>query len=182
MKAPKVSKAVQTAFDRLMAAYPVRGDNPRTPALAVFDALVADGEDPEALVVAAGRFAAAMAAEKRERRMIPHTRTWLSQRRFDDYMQADVQASAGVTQPSPEHPLAWMVDEIGEASWRSWLGSLEIDAASQPMTLTARTGFQLDHIRKAGWIKQIEARMTAKGDQVQRGVIEEPGVARPALP
>lgn len=159
MKAPKVSTAVQTAFNRLMQAYPPRGDNPRAPALIVFARLVDEGEDPEALVRAAGRFAEVIRAEKRERRMIPHTRRWLNQRYFDDYM--DALASAGDDQPNPEHPLAFMATEIGLAAWRSYLEPLDIDASATPIAITARTSFALAHIRKSWWDRQIEDRLGA---------------------
>lgn len=158
MKAPQVSKAVHAAFERLMKAYPARGDNPRTPALKAFATLVADGEDPEALVRASGRFAEVMKAENRDRRMIPHTRTWLSQRRFDDYL-SDAPASAGDDQPNPEHPLAFLAETIGIAAWKSWIGSLAIGEEAGLPLITARTAFQLDHIRKAGWMPLIEDRL-----------------------
>ncbi len=124
MKTAPVSMAVRTAFDRFMAAYPARGDNPRAPALVVFDRLVAQGDDAEQLVAAAGRFASAMKTEGREARMIPHARTWLSQRRFEDYL-TDAPASA-LQGPNPEHPLHWLAAEIGDAAWVSYIGPLTV--------------------------------------------------------
>lgn len=160
MKAPAPSQAVRTAFDRLMTAYPARGDNPRAPALAVFARLVATGEEPEALIRAAGRFAEVMKAEGREPRMIPHTRTWLSQRRFDDYL-TDVPASApgDAPRPNPEHPLFWLAAEIGEAAWLSYIGPLTVEEEAGMPLIVARTAFQLDRLRKAGWQAMIEARL-----------------------
>ncbi len=154
---PTVSKPIQAAFDRLMKAYPARGDNPRAPALAVFARLVADGEDAETLVLAAGRFAAVLKAEAREARMIPHTRTWLSQRRFEDYL-TDVQDSAPEG-PNPEHPLFWLAAEIGDAAWMSYIGPLVVGEECGLPLIIARTAFQLDRIRKAGWIKLVEAKL-----------------------
>lgn len=154
---PVVSAAVQTAFYALMKAYPARGDNPRAPALKVFADLVAEGEDPAILVAAAGRFAAVLKAEAREARMIPHTRTWLSQRRFEDYLTDD-QASAPAG-PNPDHPLFWLAAEIGDAAWLSWISPLTVATEAGLPLVTARTAFQLDRIRQAGWIKQIEARL-----------------------
>lgn len=145
------------AFDRLMTAYPARGDNPRAPALAVFARLVAQGEDAEALVVAAGRFAEVMKAEGRETRMIPHTRTWLSQRRFDDYL-TDAPASAP-SGPNPEHPLFWLAAEIGDAAWMSWISPLTVEEEGGLPLVVARTSFQLDRVRKSGWVALIEARL-----------------------
>ena len=158
MKKPVVPAAVQAAFERLMDAYPARGDNPRTPALAVFARLVETGDDPEAIVRAAVRFDQVMTAEKREKRMIPHTRTWLSQRRFDDYL-TDAPASAGDALPNPEHPLAFMAEDTGLASWRSYLEPLTVETIDGAIVITARTRFALDHIRKAWWDRQIEARL-----------------------
>ena len=85
MKAPRsLSKTEEMAFDRLMKAYPPRGDNPRAPARKVFAELMDEGVDAEALVSAAVRYAEVIKAERRERRMIPHTRKWLFQRYFED--------------------------------------------------------------------------------------------------
>lgn len=157
MKAPVVKSAVRAAFERLMAAYPARGDNPRTPALIVFARLVDEGEDAEVLVRAAARFAEVLKAEKRDPRMIPHTRTWLSQRRFDDY--ADALASADAGQPMPEHPLAFMRDEVGQGAWASYLAPLKLISEDGQTVIEARTAFALDRIRKAWWDRQIEARL-----------------------
>ncbi len=154
---PVVAPAVQAAFERLMKAYPPRGDNPRAAALKAFATLVAEGEDAEAMADAAGRFALAMRAEARAATMIPHTRTWLSQRRFEDYLtDAPASAPAG---PNPEHPLFWMAAEIGDAAWLSYIGPLQVSEEGGLPLVTARTAFQLDRIRKSGWIQQIEARL-----------------------
>lgn len=157
MKAPAVKPAVKAAFERMMAAYPARGDNPRTPALVAFARLVEEGEDPESLVRAARHFAQVMKAEKRDARMIPHTRTWLSQRRFDDYV--DAPASADTGQPSPDHPLAFMFDEVGAAAWASYFAPLAIRQDADALVIETRTSFALEKIRRAWWDRQIEARL-----------------------
>lgn len=159
MKPPVLSKALEAAFERLMKAYPPRGDNPRTPAKAAFAALVAAGEDAEALVQAAARFAEAMKAEKRERRMIPHTRTWLSQRRFDDYL-ADDPASSDEGQANPDHPLAFLEADIGAAAFRSWIAPLKV-TLDPPLgvVVTVQTAFALNHIRKARWDQAVAERL-----------------------
>lgn len=145
-----VSPAVQTAFDALMKAYPARGDNPRAPALVVFARLIAEGDDAEMMVKAAGRFAAVLKAEAREARMIPHTRTWLSQRRFEDYLTDD-QASAP-TGPKPDHPLFWLAAEIGDAAWMSWIAPLTVEKGKwgyDPcMVVRAPTLFALKRVQQ----------------------------------
>lgn len=156
---PVVSAAVRAAFDRLMKAYPARGDNPRAPALVVFARLVmVEGEDAEVLIAAAGRFAAVLKAEAREARMIPHTRTWLSQRRFEDYL-SDVPASAPAG-PSPEHPLFWLAAEIGDAAWMSYIGPLVLERSGNTNRIEAPTQFALSRVRDS-WGRLIQARIGA---------------------
>lgn len=143
-----VSQAVQAAFDRLWAAYPYRRDNPKAPARVMFAKLLESGEDAEALIVAASRYAAFCRAEKTASVFIPHARKWLHQRYFEDFMtDADAPASAPEG-PSPDHPLAALYAEIGAGAWASYVAPLIIDQTVEPVRLIAVTRFALDRLRR----------------------------------
>lgn len=141
---------VTEAFARFWAAYPTRPDNPRAPALAVFDRLVKDGEDAEALVVAAGRYAAVAAADGIKGRFLPHARKWLHLRYFDDYL-TDLPASAEPAQPAPEcpHPMDWARPHVSAAAWTSWFAGLSVvpPVEVQPWTVVAPSAFVRDRVQ-----------------------------------
>lgn len=158
MKPP--SKATQSAFERFWKAYPYRAENPKAPARVVFDRLLKEGVCPEALIAAAGRYAAFVAGEKIKSIFIPHARKWLNQRYFEDYMTdpdapASAQAASG---PSPDHPLAPLFDSIGAASWASYIAPLAIECDAAGARIKAPTRFALDRVRNA-WGRDIEAHL-----------------------
>lgn len=148
--------AVQLAvFERFWAAYPRRPENPKAAARAVFGRLLLAGVDPEAIVAGAAAYAALCRREAKDPKFIPHARTWLSQRRFEDY-QDEAPASAPAGEPSPEpHPLAWLLAEIGEEAWRSWIAPLRVETTADGARVVARTGFALDRVRR-DWGRRIE--------------------------
>ena len=139
-----ISKTLAEAFERFWAAYPRRPDNPKAAARAVFERRVREGADPQAIADAAGRYARHIAERKLDAIFVPHARTWLSQRRYEDYEEAP--ASADPTAPSPEHPLTWLKAEIGESRWASWIEPLEC-SGQDPVTIIALTRFALDHVK-----------------------------------
>lgn len=144
------SKALAEWFDRFWAAYPYRLDNPKAAAREVFARRVREGADPAAIVAAAGRYAAFFKATGRDAIFLPHARSWLNQRRYEDFP-----APAPPTPAAPiDHPLAWLINEIGLDAWESWIGPLRVDGA----TITARTRLALETV--AGrWGRVIEARL-----------------------
>jgi hypothetical protein len=120
-----MSRPDPKAFERFWAAYPSRPDNPKAAARQVFERRVREGADPEVIVAAAGRYRAFVASRKLDSIYIPHARTWLSQRRWEDYAEATVEAPSWA--PDPGHPLAFLLDEVGEAYWRSWMERVAVD-------------------------------------------------------
>lgn len=144
---------VLAAFERFWKAYPRRPDNPKAAARQVFERRVREGADPDAIVRAAAVFAARVVDRKLGDIFIPHARTWLSQRRWEDYLDD------GEPEPAPDphagHPLVWMRDEIGDAPWLSWIAPLEVDPGDPP-TLRARLRVSLDHARER-WGPLIDA-------------------------
>lgn len=151
-----VSKIRAASFDRFWSADPYRKENPKAPARLVFAKLLDEGEDAEALVAAASRYAAFCAAEKIKSTFIPHARKWLNQRYFEDYMtDADAPASAP-SGPNPEHPLATLYAVVGEGAWLSYFAPLAIDTSVSPARITAATRYALDKLQR-DYGRQIEA-------------------------
>lgn len=148
MKAPSLTPAQAEAFARFMAAYPNRRPNPSAPARAKFAEALKAGEDAEALVRAAARFAAVVKAEGIEARFVPQARRWLHQREFEDYLaDAPATAPADAPEPSPEHPLGWLRSMMTEAAFKAWISTLEVAAQGDGFVeLVARTGFQRDRV------------------------------------
>lgn len=149
-----VPASVQAVFDRFWAAYPARRDNPKKPALKVFADLVAGGADAEALVRAAGAFAAHVKSQGFDPKFTPHARTWLAQERFDEWA-TDALASAPATGPSPDHPLADLYGRIGAAAWASYIAPLVIAVSFPDVRVEAPTRFALDRVRQS-WGRDIE--------------------------
>jgi hypothetical protein len=151
------SKAILEAFEGFWAAYPSRPDNPKAPARLVFERRVREGADADFIVRAAGRYAAFCASAKKDPEFLPHARTWLSQRRYEDYPDAPDSPPEAET---PEHPLAWLKAAIGEASWKSWIAPLDVLHAAHPVLIIAQTQFALDHVKRE-WGYLIRAQMGA---------------------
>lgn len=140
---------VVAAFDRFWAAYPPRPVNPRTRALVRFAHLVKEGEDPEVLIGAAGRFAVAVKAAGIKPLFVPHACTWLNQRDFDDYPAPDGPALAESAQPGPEHPahpLTWLRDHMTPQAWTSWIAQLAVDETTTPPTIAAPSDFVRERV------------------------------------
>jgi hypothetical protein len=86
---PRLTLASVDNFEKLRAAYPKRaGQNPRKPSFAAFQtAVISRNAEPDQLIAAAGKYAAAVRADGKERtRYVPQLSTWLNQDRWsDDY-------------------------------------------------------------------------------------------------
>lgn len=114
------------AFERFWSAYPPRPMDPKAAARKVFFHLLLTGESGQAITEAAARYAEAVKAEKIEAKFIPHARTWLSQRRFEDYPAPEAETAVVA---HPAHPLAALRAEIGDAAWASWIAPLVLEPA-----------------------------------------------------
>lgn len=159
--------AIPAEFAAFWAAYPRRPGDARYPASVAFAQLVKAGESAEALVASAGVFAAHCRRESIAGQFIPMGRTWLSQRRFEDF-----QASASDSAPRPESPaadprLAWLSDEIGRDTFGSWIAPLRVEDRLGRLTIIARTQLALDRVRRS-WGERITARLGAVDWVIER--------------
>lgn len=142
MKPP--SSAILAAFERFKAAYPVRPVNPWAPARAIFERLVKSGEDADDLVGSARAFAADCAKLKTDPMFIPHARTWLAQRRFEDF--------APIPEPqlevAPPHPLDGLRPFVGKAYFDSWLRPLRVETRQGGLFVIAFTNIARDRVQR----------------------------------
>ncbi len=144
-----MSKTLAEAFERFWAAYPRRPDNPKAPARLLFERRVREGADPEAIVAAACAYAVAVAGRKIDPIFVPHARTWLSQRRWEDYLPQDVPASAETPQPTPEHPLDWLREEMAPDTWAAWIEPLQLTTEYGRVVIVARTWLAVDRVKRS---------------------------------
>jgi hypothetical protein len=109
-KATPVFPNIEELFERFWKAYPSRSPlpHPKEPAREAFTTLVRGGPDPETLIEAAERFAAAVADEP-TRRYIPYAVNWLKRERFPE-------GDKPVVQPTRSKALS-------EAEWRGVLSA-----------------------------------------------------------
>jgi uncharacterized protein YdaU (DUF1376 family) len=105
--APK-GKKLEECFERFWAAYPRRdGPNPKAPSFDKFAIAVKNGADPEMIVNSAGRYADEVRAKGKERtEFVKQALTWLNQKLWKDYAEADSapRSDAGAAPPSPDMP------------------------------------------------------------------------------
>ncbi|MFN3858394.1 MAG: hypothetical protein ACK4RV_11670 [Caulobacter sp.] len=140
-------KALQTAFERFWTAYPKRRPNPKAMALSLFERLVRKGEDAEQLITAAERYAQECAALGVENDFIVHAKTFLRQRRFEDY-QASAPAEAAPSPDGPDHPLAFLLAEAGPADFGAWIAQLRVEIREGRTTIVGRTGLALNQVER----------------------------------
>lgn len=106
----KATRPADDAFEAFWKAYPKRGGaNPKHPAAKLFDRAVKSGVDPGAIIAAAKR-----CAEVEHKRIgtefIPRATTWLSERRWGDY----------VAQPVETLSSAQVFIMEGTKQWDAW--------------------------------------------------------------
>ncbi len=83
-------ESAQTEFDTFWQSYPSRRPhpNPKTPALAKFEAAVKKGTPSEGIIRGARNFATYVQRERTEAKYVAQAQTWLSQERWTDYQTA----------------------------------------------------------------------------------------------
>jgi hypothetical protein len=101
-------------FEAFWREYPRReGPNPKAPARKKFLALIASGEDADRIIEGARRCREDHSARNEIRtRYIAQAVTWLSQRRWEDYLAIAETGSAGAGLPVPPDPSMPSDDEL----------------------------------------------------------------------
>lgn len=145
-------------FADFWAAYPYRRPNPRALAEAAFAAAVKAGAKPADLVAAAVAYAAECKAKGVAEPFVVHARTFLAQRRFEDYLApapgGQVVAPGAVDEPV--HPW-WPAfrGRISPADFTRWIAPLvwEVETTdeafcTESVTLSAPSAFHRDYVRE----------------------------------
>jgi hypothetical protein len=144
-------KHLRDDFDIFWAAYPARKPNPRALAEVAYARAVKDGAAPADLARAAAGYAAEVKAQNIEAAFVVHAATFLRQRRWLDYQDAQAPApEAAPRRVNEDHPLRAVTrGKISDADFIAWISKLEIAVweRGQRALLIAPTAFHRDWVR-----------------------------------
>jgi hypothetical protein len=144
-------KHLRDDFENFWAAYPPRKPNPRALAEVAYARAVKDGATPADLARAAARYSDEVRAQKIEPAFVVHAATFLRQRRYLDYLNADAPAPEAAPRRVDEaHPLRSVTrGRISDADFIAWVAKLEIAVweRGQRAVLIAPTAFHRDWVR-----------------------------------
>ena len=144
-------KHLRDDFDIFWAAYPPRQPNPRALAEVAYARAVREGLKPDDLWRAAARYADEVRAQKIDAAFVVHAATFLRQRRYLDYLNAQAPApEAAPRQVDEAHPLRAVTrGRISDADFIAWVAKLEIAVweKGQRAVLTAPSAFHRDWVR-----------------------------------
>lgn len=143
-----LSAPILAAFERFKAAYPARPGNPWAPARELFAKLVKGGEDAEGLTRSAAVFAADCARRRIDPEFIPHARTWLKQRRFEDFPAPARDSAPGPERPAADDRLDFLRAVTGPDYFASWIAPLRVEDRAGAVVLIARTGIARDRVQR----------------------------------
>jgi hypothetical protein len=143
LKAVVLSPDMAGAWYRLRAAYPKRtGPDPTSLAKAIFADLVKIGEDAEGLIAAAARYT----ATKPDPKFVPQLKTWLRQRRFEDY-GPEAEPAPAIALDADHHPFRGLVDRVGIGRWATWFKPLRLERDGELSVVIAPSKFHADRVR-----------------------------------
>lgn len=151
-KAAAIPAEVEADFARFWAAYPRRPGDARHMALVNFAKLVKGGVPAEALIASAGVYAKHIADSAIAPTFIQQAKTWLNQRRFEDF-PAPAPSAPGPEGPD-DHPLAWLRAGMSEGDFRAWILPLRVENRDGALCIIARTSLARDRVRNA-WGRAI---------------------------
>lgn len=171
-----MTPVLRQQFDAFWAAYPPRRPNPRALAERAFVAAIGAGIRPEDLVAAAQGYAAECRRKGIAEDFIVHARTFLTQRRFEDYLRAPEAPIAAVAEAAPDHVL-WdvLAGKMPAAEFRMWIAKLAVMGwiPGETGILIAPTRFHRD------WVRQHHAVQLQAAMRVKTLIIEAPEDVRP---
>lgn len=126
-------------FEAFWTAYPKRTPhpNPKQPARLVWDRLIKAGEAPAVIIAGARAYGAAMAKAGTEPQFIAQARTFLGQRRWEEYAE---------TEMAPALPRDW-VGVVSEAEYLRWIAPCTITNDGTTARVVASSPFAADWVR-----------------------------------
>ncbi len=145
-------------FADFWEVYPYRRPNPRALAEAAFAAAVKAGAKPADLVAAAAAYAAECKSKGIAEAFVVHARTFLAQRRFEDYLVSGAGQAVVSDKPAePDHPW-WPAfrGRVSAAAFAQWIEPLRVVAQTRlfeeggllNVTLSAPSAFHRDYVRE----------------------------------
>lgn len=133
-------------FEAFWAAYPKRAGNPKDPARKQWMRLAHRGQLPPLpeMIAAAKAYAAYIKRENISGEFIAHTRTWLFQKRFEDWVPEKSDQPKSRDIPIALQKLA----EIEPRAWAMWLSKCEIEIDDSNIKVKTKTEFERDYIAR----------------------------------
>lgn len=145
-------------FETFWQAYPRRlGPNPKGLAWKAWLKALKQTTAAD-LTRAATAFAAECAKLKTDPAFVPHTRTWLTQERWTDYLSPTPENPPPDGEPMPElfQRLRLRRPGLTPAVWKSWLAPLQFDQGADGTVITAPTRFVRNHC-ETHWGRDLAA-------------------------
>jgi hypothetical protein len=144
---------LKSAFSAFMEAYPPRVPNPRAPAEMIFRKIVTakmNPVQPDDLIRAAQAYREEVRKLEMDLKFVPHARTWLMQRRFEDYLPSGQAES--ITPPSLRDPPQelWqqaLCQVFGVSVYQGWFAKCALSCDRNGAILSAPTRFSADYIQ-----------------------------------
>ncbi len=152
------------AFERFWKAFPARRPNPKAVAREIFERLVEKGVDPEDLVRGAAGYAVECRRLKTEEAFVCQAKTFLRQKRWTDYQEAEPEAAALAATPHREIFAPFIESgRLKDVDLVSWLAPLTFERLPQSdiCIVTAPTIFHRDWV-KANFFGLLQAALKAR--------------------
>lgn len=123
---------MREAFEQWWSHYPKRPNNPKQPAWEVWQRFEKAGTLPPLaeMIAAAERYGDLMKRERVEPKFIAHARTWLHQRRFEEFIVVDgAPTGSKKAQEKPALPaiLSPVFDRVGAHWWNERFHECEFE-------------------------------------------------------
>lgn len=153
------------AFDQFWHAYPKRPNNPKQPAWEEWQRLAKAGvlPSPAEMVDAAHRYGAYIRSERIEAKFVAHARTWLHQRRYEEYLvivsQNDSCGKPSESKENSEVPaiMAPVFKALGDERYLQQFSSCQFEDRDGVLVIRSPYRFMLDRIQD-GLVSRLTGR------------------------
>ena len=153
------------AFDQFWHAYPKRPNNPKQPAWEEWQRLAKAGvlPSPAEMVDAAHRYGAYIRSERIEAKFVAHARTWLHQRRYEEYhvivSQNDACGKSANDEQKPSVPaiMAPVFKALGDERYLSQFSTCQFEEEGDLLVIRPRYRFMVDRIQE-GLVSRLTGR------------------------
>lgn len=153
-------------FEAFWAAYPKRTGNPKDAARKQWLRLAHARQLPPLndMIAAAKAYASHLKREQVKPEFIAHTRTWLFQKRFEDWLTAEQKGLDAPPPPDIPKALQRAVDHT-PGLWTFWLSKCEVSVTDDTITIRPKARFDADYIAR-NFVSLIEGTSRRKVEVV----------------